>query len=40
MDIITIITMICVLALVWGGLFFFIKKAFKHEKMKQKNGEE
>jgi len=40
MNIITIITMICVLGLVWGGLIFFISKAFKYEKLKQKNGEE
>jgi hypothetical protein len=40
MDFITIITMICVLGLVWGGLIFFISKAFKYEKLKQKNGEE
>ena len=40
MDPVTIITMICVLGLVWGGLFFFIGKAFKYEKMKMKNGEE
>jgi len=40
MDIITIITMICVLGLVWGGLVIFISKAFKHEKLKQKNGQE
>ena len=40
MNFITIITMICVLGLVWGGLIFFISKAFKYEKLKQKNGEE
>jgi hypothetical protein len=37
---ITIITIICVLGLVWGGFFFFISKAFKYEKMKIKNGKE
>ena len=40
MDIITIITMICVLGLVWGGLLFFISKAFKYEKLKQSSGKE
>jgi hypothetical protein len=40
MDLITIMTMICVLGLVWGGLLFFIGKAFKHEKLKLKNDKE
>jgi len=40
MALITIITIICVLGVVWGGLLFFITKAFKYEKIKQKNGEE
>ncbi|MDH3267283.1 MAG: MetS family NSS transporter small subunit [Ignavibacteria bacterium] len=40
MNLVTIITMICVLGLVWGGLIFFISKAFKHEKLKLKNGKE
>ncbi len=36
----TIITMIIVLGIVWGGLGIFIFKAFKYEKLKSKNGEE
>ncbi len=36
----TIITMIIVLGIVWGGLSIFIFKAFKYEKLKSKNGEE
>lgn len=35
----TIITMIVVLGTVWGGLAFFLSKAFKHESIKSKNGE-
>lgn len=35
----TIITAICVLGIVWGGLIFFIRKAFFYEKKKSLNGE-
>jgi hypothetical protein len=40
MNIYTIITAILVLGIVWGGLIFFLSKAFRYEKMKRKNGEE
>ena len=36
----TIITMIIVLGIVWGGLAFFLIRAIKYEKVKIKNGEE
>jgi len=38
MNAFTIITAIVVLGIVWGGLSFFLSKAFKYEKMKMKNG--
>lgn len=38
MDVSTLITMIIVLGIVWGGLSFFLFKAFKYEKLKSKNG--
>ncbi len=38
MNLITIITMILVLGLVWGGVLFFMIRAFKYEKIKQNNG--
>ena len=34
----TIITMILVLSVVWGGFTFFLIKAYKHEKIKKENG--
>jgi len=40
MSLITIVTMLIVAGIVWGGLLFFLRKAFKYEKIKQKNGEE
>jgi hypothetical protein len=40
MNIFTIITALIVINVVWGGLLFFRRKAFKYEKIKQKNGEE
>ncbi len=40
MNAFTILTAVIVIGIVWGGLLFFISKAFKHEKMKKKNGEE
>jgi hypothetical protein len=40
MSIETIITMLIVISIVWGGLIFFMIKAFKHEKIKRKNGKE
>ena len=40
MNAFTIITAIVVLGIVWGGLVFFLSRAFKYEKMKIKNGEE
>jgi len=40
MNVITIITALIVIGIVLGGLLFFLRKAFKYEKIKQKNGEE
>jgi len=40
MNIFTIITALIVISIVWGGLIFFTSKAFKHEKLKMKNGKE
>jgi len=40
MESITIITMVIVLGIVWGGLAFFLIRAIKYEKVKFKNGEE
>ena len=40
MEISTIITMVLVLGIVWGGLAFFLMRAIKYEKVKIKNGEE
>ena len=40
MEISSIITMIIVLGIVWGGLAFFLIRAIKYEKVKIKNGEE
>jgi hypothetical protein len=37
MDFITIITMIIVLGVVWGGTVTFLTRAMKYEKMKGKN---
>ena len=34
----TIITMVLVLGIVWGGLAFFLMRAIKYEKIKFKNG--
>ena len=39
MNIISIITMILVLGLVWGGLGFFLSRAVKYEKIKGENGQ-
>jgi hypothetical protein len=35
----TIITMILILGIVWGGLAFFLTRAIKYEKVKRKNDE-
>ena len=40
MGISTIITMVLVLGIVWGGLAFFLVRAIKYEKIKIKNGKE
>ena len=40
MNMVTIITALIVIGIVWGGLLFFLRKAFKYEKIKQKNGKE
>lgn len=39
MEISTIITLIFVIGIVWGGLGFFMFKAMKFENMKRTNGE-
>jgi len=39
MEISSVITMIFVLGIVWGGLAFFLARAIKFEKVKRKNGE-
>ncbi len=38
MSLTTIITMILILGLVWGGVVFFMIRAFKYEKIKESNG--
>ncbi|HEY6626953.1 MAG TPA: hypothetical protein VIZ21_08355 [Ignavibacteriaceae bacterium] len=40
MNIYTILTAILVIGIVWGGLTFFLSRALKYEKLKQKNGKE
>jgi len=40
MEISTIITIVVVLGIVWGGLAFFLMRAIRYEKLKFKNGEE
>jgi hypothetical protein len=40
MNMVTIITALIVIGIVWGGLLFFLRKAFKYEKLKMKNGKE
>ena len=36
----TIITMVLVIGIVWGGLAFFLYKAMKYEKVKSQNGKD
>jgi len=38
-NITTILTMVIVLGIVWGGLIFFLVRAIKYEKVKIQNGE-
>ncbi len=38
MAIITVITMIAVLGVVWGGFAFFLSRAIKYEKIKEEDG--
>jgi hypothetical protein len=40
MNILTLITALIVLGIVWGGLAFFIIRAVKFEKLKIENGKE
>jgi len=40
MSITSIITALIVIGVVWGGLTFFLSRALKYEKLKQKNGKE
>lgn len=39
MNILTILTAVIVLGIVWGGLVFFLVRAMKYEKLKTENGE-
>jgi hypothetical protein len=39
MELSTIITMVLVLGIVWGGLAFFLLRAIKFEKVKSQNGD-
>ncbi|HET56284.1 MAG TPA: MetS family NSS transporter small subunit [Ignavibacteria bacterium] len=38
MDLISIITMLFITTLVWGGFLFFLSKAISKENQKRKNG--
>ena len=40
MNLFTIITAIVVIGIVWGGVTFFLSRALKYEKMKQRDGKE
>jgi len=40
MNIYTIITALIVISIVWGGVIFFLSRAWKYEKLKMKNGKE
>ena len=40
MSVVSVLIMLLVLGVVWGGLIYFITKAFKYEKGKEKLGEE
>lgn len=40
MNIYTALTAILVIGIVWGGFAFFLSRALKYEKLKQKNGKE
>jgi len=39
MNFITIITMLIVLGIIWGGMVFFLTRAIKYEKIKEENGQ-
>jgi len=39
MELSTIITIIIVIGIVWGGLAFFLTRAIKYEKVKKEDGE-
>lgn len=39
MNIYSILTMVIILGIVWGGVVFFMTRAFKYEKLKKNNGE-
>jgi hypothetical protein len=40
MNIYTVLTIIIVISIVWGGVIFFLSRAWKYEKLKIKNGKE
>jgi hypothetical protein len=39
MSIFTILTAVIVVGIVWGGVTFFLTRAMKYEKLKERNGE-
>jgi hypothetical protein len=39
MSIFTILTAVIVVGVVWGGVTFFLTRAMKYEKLKERNGE-
>jgi len=40
MNFFTVITLVLVIGIVWGGLIYFLSRAIKYEKLKSKNGKE
>ena len=40
MNLFTVITAIVVISIIWGGVTFFLSRALKYEKMKQRDGKE
>jgi len=40
MNIYTIVTAVIIIGIVWGGVTFFLSRALKYEKLKQRDGKE
>lgn len=40
MNLLTIITAVIIIGLIWGGFVFFISRAVKFEKMKKENAQQ